>query len=43
MQIDGRWRVLRAIFCASLWLVAQAAAAQSNPTKPEITVYESPT
>jgi hypothetical protein len=43
MQIVGPWRVLRVILCVSLWFVAQAAAAQSNPVKAQITVYESPT
>ncbi len=43
MQIDGRCRVLTAVLCASLWLVAQTAAAQSKTAAPQIKVYESPT
>jgi hypothetical protein len=43
MQIHGRWFVLAAILYASLRLVAQTVAAQSNPATAQITVYESPT
>ena len=43
MRTHERGRVWVAVLYASLWLVAEAAAAQSNPAAPQITVYESPT
>jgi hypothetical protein len=43
MRTNGRGRVWAAFLCASLWVVTEAVAAQSNPATPQITVYESPT